>query len=153
VLSINHCISKAIVGKGFAVFALEKLEVRKRRMNGTRFNRLLGSWSPSELRRFILYKAEAKGKIVVEVDPRHTSQRCSRCGFVHRGNRLGLRFCCRICGFTLNADLNAARNIEVLGRSEHLRLFVNEPIVASGDASLAGVADGSYKPPNLLGGS
>ncbi|WP_367181942.1 zinc ribbon domain-containing protein, partial [Thermoplasma sp.] len=29
---------------------------------------------------------------------------------------------CRNCGFELNADLNASRNIEVLGTSEYFRL-------------------------------
>ncbi len=152
-LNTNHSISKAIVNKEFNVFALEKLHVRRSRKNGKRFNRLLGSWSPRELRRFIQYKAEAKGKTVVDVDPRHTSQRCSRCGFVHKGNRHGLRFRCGNCGFQLNADLNGARNIGVLGKSEYLRLFVNEPIVAPEEAMPAGVADGSYKPPSSLRGS
>ena len=146
VLNSNHCISKAVVSKPFDVFALEKLEIARKKKNGKRFNRLLGSWSPNELERFVVYKAEAKGKVAVEVNPRHTSQRCSRCGFVHRWNRHGLRFRCGNCGFELNADLNASRNIEVLGKSEYLRLFVNEPIVASGEASPTGVADASYKP-------
>jgi putative transposase len=146
VLNANHRISKAIVNKPFDVFALEKLHIIREKRNGKRFNRLLGSWSPDELYRFIAYKAEAKGKVVVEVNPRHTSQRCSRCGFVHRWNRHGLRFRCGNCGFELNADLNASRNIEVLGMSERLRLFVNEPIVASSEASPTGVVDGSYKP-------
>jgi len=153
VLDTNHCISKEIVNKPFDVYALEKLRITREKKNGKRFNRLLGSWSGSELQRFIAYKAEAKGKVVIEVNARHTSQRCSRCGFVHRWNRHGLRFRCGNCGFELNADLNASRNIEVLGKSEYLRLFVNEPIVASNEASPTGLADGSYKPPNLLGGS
>ena len=152
VLNSNHCISKAVVSKPFDVFALEKLEIARKKKNGKRFNRLLGSWSPNELERFVVYKAEAKGKVAVEVNPRHTSQRCSRCGFVHRWNRHGLRFRCGNCGFELNADLNASRNIEVLGKSEYLRLFVNEPIVASGEASPTGGVDGSYKPrPSGLG--
>jgi IS605 OrfB family transposase len=153
VLNTNHCISKAILNKKFHVLALEKLEIRRRKMNGRRFNKLLGSWSPDELRRFIVYKAEAKGKAVVEVNPRYTSQRCSRCGFIRKSNRHGLHFRCGSCGFTLNADLNASRNIEVLGRSEYLRLSVNEPIVAPSEALSAGIADGSYKPPNFLGGN
>jgi IS605 OrfB family transposase len=146
VLNTNHCISKAIVNKPFDVFALEKLEITRKKKNGKRFNRLLGSWSPNELQRFVAYKAEGQGKVVVFVNPKFTSQRCSRCGFVHKWNRHGLRFRCGNCGFELNADLNASRNIEVLGRSEYLRLFVNEPIVASGEASPTGVVDGSYKP-------
>jgi IS605 OrfB family transposase len=153
VLSTNHCVSKAIVNKPFDVFALEKLEINRGKKNGKRFNRLLGSWSPSELQWFIAYKAEAIGKCVVEVNPKLTSQRCSRCGFVHRWNRHGLRFRCGNCSFELNADLNASRNIEVLGKSEYLRLFVNEPIVASNETFPTGTADGSCKSPNLLGGS
>jgi len=153
VLDTNHCVSKEIVDKPFDVFALEKLGVSKKKKRGKRFNRKLGSWSYGELQRFISYKAEAQGKMVVFVNPKYTSQRCSRCGFVHKWNRHGLGFRCGNCGFSLNADLNASRNIGVLGKSEYLRLFVNEPIVASGEASLTGVVDGSYKPPNLLGGS
>jgi IS605 OrfB family transposase len=146
VLNTNHCISKAIVNKPFDVFALEKLEITRKKKNGKRFNRLLGSWSPNELDMFIGYKAESRGKVTVFVNPYKTSQRCSRCGFVHRWNRHGLRFRCGNCGFELNADLNAGRNIEVLGKSEYLRLFVNEPIVAPSEASPTGVVDGSYKP-------
>jgi len=153
VLNTNHCISKAIVNKPFDVFALEKLEIRKKKKNGKRFNRKLGLWSYGELQRFIGYKAEAQGKIMVFANPRHTSQRCSRCGFVHRWNRHGLGFRCGNCGFSLNADLNAARNIEVLGKSEYLRLFVNEPIVASCETLPKGIADDSYKPPLSRGGS
>jgi IS605 OrfB family transposase len=153
-LDVNHCISKAIVEKEeFDVFAVENLEVGKAKRKGRRFNRMLGSWSPGQLLRFIVYKAEALGKAVVGVHPRYTSQRCSRCGYVDKRNRRGLRFRCLQCGFQLNADLNAARNIGVLGRSELLRLCVNEPIVALGDAPPTGGADGSCKPPNSLGGS
>jgi IS605 OrfB family transposase len=153
-LDTNHCISKKIVEKDeFEIFALEKLHVRKGKRKGRRFNKMLGSWSPGELRRLISYKAEARGKIVVEVDPRFTSQRCSRCGYTDKRNRHGLRFRCLRCGFELHADLNAARNIGALGKSEYLRLCVNEPIVAPHDATPSGAADGSCKPPNSLGGS
>jgi putative transposase len=153
-LDVNHCISKAIVSKEeFDVFAVENLDIRKSKRKGRRFNTLLGSWSPSQLLGFIAYKAETGGKVVIGVNPRYTSQRCSRCGYTDRRNRHGLRFKCLRCGFELHADLNAARNIGVLGKSEYLRLCVNEPIVASNDATPAGVADGSCKPPNSLGGS
>ena len=66
----------------------------------------------AQLRAFLSSKAEAGGCRVVGVDPRHTSQMCSRCGHVHRSNRRSQsRFVCRACGFELNADLNGARNI------------------------------------------
>ena len=153
VLNTNHCISKAIVNKPFDVFALEKLGISKKKKSGKRFNRKLGGWSYTELQLFIQYKAEAKGKCVVLVNPKYTSQRCSKCGFVDKQNRHGLGFRCGNCGFSLNADLNASRNIGVLGKSEYLRLFVNEPNVASNEASPTDVADGSYKPTTLVVGS
>ncbi|MGB9815948.1 MAG: zinc ribbon domain-containing protein, partial [Thermoplasmata archaeon] len=77
----------------------------------------------SELQKFIEYKAEDAGKIVVYVNPKHTSQRCSRCGYTDKNNRHGSVFRCRNCGFELNADLNASSNIEVLSKSEYFRLL------------------------------
>lgn len=61
--------------------------------------------------------------------------------FVHKQNRQGLGFRCGNCGFSLNAS----RNIGVLGMSEYLRLFVNEPNVASNEIVPTGTMDGSYK--------
>jgi transposase len=46
------------------------------------------------------------------VDPAFTSQRCSACGLVDRESRESQTvFRCTACGYTLNADVNAARNI------------------------------------------
>ena len=59
-------------------------------------------------------KAESAGRIVLEVDPRHTSQRCSRpqCGHVAKGNRTKqAAFRCQKCGHEAHADVNAAINI------------------------------------------
>jgi putative transposase len=59
-------------------------------------------------------KAESAGRVVIEVDPRHTSQRCSRvsCGHVAKGNRVSQAiFLCLSCGHQNNADVNAAINI------------------------------------------
>ncbi|HEX9527268.1 MAG TPA: transposase, partial [Streptosporangiaceae bacterium] len=57
-------------------------------------------------------KAESAGRVVVEVDPRHTSQRCSQCGHIAAGNRVTqAQFRCLACGYKSHADVNAARNI------------------------------------------
>ncbi len=57
-------------------------------------------------------KAESAGRVVVEVDPRHTSQRCSQCGHVAAGNRVTqAQFRCLVCEYESHADVNAARNI------------------------------------------
>ena len=118
VTDVNHCISKQIVNSEHTVFALEdlsKIRVQKRR--GKEFDRKLNSWSFYQLEQFVGYKSEALGKHVLLVDARYTSQKCSNCGHVYKGNREGSAFRCRKCGFELHADLNASRNIAQAGIS------------------------------------
>src|SRR5207245_9103655 len=75
--------------------------------------RRLHSWTFAQLYDFIAYKAQERGITVVKIDPRHTSQTCSRCGHQARNNRRSQSlFLCRKCGYCLNADLNAAHNIK-----------------------------------------
>ena len=53
------------------------------------------------------------------VDPRNTSKTCSVCGHCERGNRQNqAEFVCKHCGFSANADWNAARNIRALATSK-----------------------------------
>jgi len=73
---------------------------------------MYNSWAFRQLQNFIEYKALEQGIAVVYVDPHYTSQTCSRCGHINKNNRNGLKFACKTCGYELNADLNAARNIE-----------------------------------------
>lgn len=79
--------------------------------------RKLHSWTFAQLYDFTVYKAQEHGISVERVDPRHTSQMCSRCGHQARTNRRSQSlFLCRKCGYCLNADLNASMNI----RSKYL---------------------------------
>ncbi|GEM_PF-1957917 len=59
----------------------------------------------------IKYKAEEAGVPVMIIDPRNTSRKCSKCGYVDENNRKQASFKCLKCGYSLNADLNAAVNI------------------------------------------
>jgi putative transposase len=57
-------------------------------------------------------KAEEAGRVVIDVDARHTSDRCGACGHTAKENRASQTvFSCRRCGHTANADEHAARNI------------------------------------------
>ena len=125
---LDHQLSRQIVdsvepGTTIVVENLTNIRTRTKRRHGKQ-NRRLHSWSFARLRSFLSYKAEQKGCQVVGVDPQHTSQTCPRCGFVHRRNRRSQsEFCCRSCGFQLNADLAGSRNIAAkylasLGTSE-----------------------------------
>ena len=112
----DHVISASIVrdmdaGTTIVLENLTNIRNRVKVYHGEA-SRRLHSWSFLQLRGFLEYKAQALGCQVVLIDPRKTSQRCSRCGFIYRGNRKSQsEFLCRKCGFHLNADLQASRNI------------------------------------------
>lgn len=57
-------------------------------------------------------KAEEAGRRVVDIDPRHTSDRCEVCDFTAAENRVSqAQFRCQACGNVAHADEQAARNI------------------------------------------
>jgi IS605 OrfB family transposase len=130
VRDVNHCISKQIVEKPYDCFVLEDLKNIKYSNKGKQFNRKLGNWSYGQLEQFIQYKAEERGKMTIKINPKYTSQLCSKCGHTERSNRNKNKFKCKKCGFELNADLNASRNIANIGKSEIGRLNVIQPIVS-----------------------
>ncbi len=66
-----------------------------------------------EFKRQLTYKLLWQGGVLHVVAPHYTSQRCSDCGHTDAANRqTQSQFQCVRCGFELNADENAARNIE-----------------------------------------
>ena len=68
-----------------------------------------------DLQQKISYKASSYGIRIEKINPRYTSQRCSKCGFIDQGNRINQAdFKCLNCDLTLKADYNAARNIATL---------------------------------------
>lgn len=133
VTDTNHCISKAIVAMPYDTFAFEKLKIRKTKKLGRKFNKKLGGWSFRQLQNFVQYKAENVGKTVVFVNPIYTSRTCSVCSASNKSFRHGNTFECGKCGFHLNADANASRNIALLARYQQKQAHVNEPIVAYED--------------------
>lgn len=147
VRDVNHVISKNIVSLPYDVFALEALNPAYMKQNDQykAIRKNHGSWSPSELQKFIEYKAKDAGKTVIYVNPKYTSQKCSRCGYLSKDNRHGSVFKCQNCGFQLNADLNASRNIEVLGRSEYFRLTSTSQSLRFNESPLTGGGENSNK--------
>ena len=130
VTDTNHCISKTIVNMPYDIFALEDLtSIRVQSRKGKEFNRKLNNWAFYQLAQFLEYKAEALGKTVLYIDPRYSSQKCSKCGDIRKSNRKGPSFHCKNCGFQIHADLNASRNIAQAGISCLSRLSVNQPNV------------------------
>lgn len=146
---VNHVVSKGIVSslqEGSTIVLEDLTNIREGSKRFRKEQRYwINGWSFFQLECFLKYKAMGKGCSVEYVDARYTSQKCSKCGHIERGNRTKQSlFKCRSCGYELNADLNAARNISknyqdakgYPGRAE-----VKQPNVADAIVS-------SYKPRN-----
>ncbi len=137
----DHVLSKHIVaaaepGSTIVLENLKDIRKRMRAKRRTTTKRKMHLWPFASLKEKIAYKAEERGCTVVAVDPRHTSQACSRCGHTARNNRRSQRvFMCRQCGYHLNADLNAARNIAAKYRASGGRTpaggLRNQPLVSN----------------------
>jgi len=113
----DHVLSKRIVqhtpaGSTIVLENLTHIRARAKMKKHTETQRRLHSWSFAQWYAFLSSKAQEKGITVVKVDPRHTSQTCSKCGHQARNNRRSQSlFLCRACGYCLNADDNASKNI------------------------------------------
>lgn len=127
-----HKVSRTIVNAAPQVIAMEALRLRNmtRSAKGTLenpgrnvrakagLNRAVLDASFGLLQQMVASKAEEAGLTVVAVDPRYSSQECSRCGHIAAQSRARRRFCCVACGFTTHADVNAA--LVIARRAESL---------------------------------
>ena len=100
---------------GCGAIAVERLNgIRERtKATGKKARYHHSTWAYGRFLKILRYKAQGAGLGVIEVDPANTSQACCRCGRVDNASRLGLAFRCTACGYSLHADLNAARNIRL----------------------------------------
>jgi len=115
---INHTISKQIVsiakkeGKGIAIENLKGIRFSANK-KGKKFRSKIGKWNFNQLRSFLTYKCLLNGIKLIVVPPEYTSKTCHNC--LHIGNRQGKKFTCNNCNSVFDADVNAAKNIALLG--------------------------------------
>ncbi|HYL41978.1 MAG TPA: transposase [Ktedonobacteraceae bacterium] len=114
----NHVISKRIVhkakakGQEIAIEDLRHIRTRTERTVSRSQRSRHSSWAFGQLRLFLSYKAALAGVPLHIVDPRNTSKTCHVCGHCAKENRKSqASFCCVQCGYSDNADRNAAINI------------------------------------------
>ncbi len=72
----------------------------------------MSHWNNPEIRDKIKSIAELSGVQVKDQSCTYRSQRCSNCGNVRKANRKKKDYVCKSCGFTIDADINAAKNHE-----------------------------------------
>ncbi len=108
-----HQLSKTLVDR-FGVIAFEDLNIKNMLQN----HRLAKSISDAAWRMLVTTtqnKAVEAGSVVVLVDPRNTSQMCSRCGLKVPKSLSDRVHECPQCGLVMDRDENAAINILRLG--------------------------------------
>ena len=108
-----HQISNQLVSK-YGLIAFEDLSIKNMLKN----HNLVKSISDAAWKMLVTttsYKAESAGSIVVLVDPRNTSQLCSRCGLKVPKSLSERIHECPQCGLVMDRDENAAINILRLG--------------------------------------
>jgi len=92
-------------------------------------NRAISDASWAELILKIEYLAAKQGKVVIKINPKHSSQECRNCGHIDKSNRDGEKFICTECGYHEHADIGAAKTIRDRGleivRGDSAKLGVN----------------------------
>lgn len=119
---VNHRISKTLVQKygENTLFVLEDLTgvsfEESNLSRGKKQNNALRSWSFYQLEQFLSYKARENKSEVLKVSAKYTSQRCPKCGTIHKENRDHHNhfYSCQ-CGYKSNDDRVGAMNIQFLG--------------------------------------
>jgi len=124
--------------------------IRENIANGSKFQQ----WAYSKFVELVEYKVESTALFVDFVNPAYTSQRCSQCGFTHEDNRDEKAFACQSCGYEVNADYNAAKNIAVRycgyihrGQKSRGGWATSQLALKSGALNV----NGDYTPTELLG--
>jgi IS605 OrfB family transposase len=126
--TLNHQLSRSVVefavDHGSGVIQMENLEGLQDQLRG----KFIGArWRYHQLQQFIEYKAKEAGIDARKVNPRYTSRRCSKCGFINKEFSADFRhshatpgfrakFVCPNpdCKFEADPDYNAARNIATI---------------------------------------
>ncbi|KKN66696.1 hypothetical protein LCGC14_0468820 [marine sediment metagenome] len=125
-----HKITTHLV-RNFGTVVIETLNVSGMHRN-PRLSKRAHDSALYEFTRQLEYKAEWAGVEIIRASMWYpSSQLCSRCGERHR--ELTLRdstFCCPACGFTVDRDLNAARNLKDLAKAS---MAAGAAVTACGD--------------------
>ena len=108
-----HQLSRRLVDK-YGVIVFERLNEHGMLQN-QHLAKSISDAAWNQLIRYSTYKAVDADRVVVLVDPKGTSQRCSRCGTLVQKSLSVRVHDCPACGLNMDRDENAALNILALG--------------------------------------
>lgn len=81
-------------------------------------NRVIADAAWGELKQKVIAVAAKSGVLVHSINPKHTSQECSQCGYKSPTNRNKEKFLCASCGHLADADVDVAVVIRQRGLKE-----------------------------------
>ena len=101
--------------KQVVVEALKNVKKNSKGRLRKSFNNKLQRWSYPNVLGKLESVCEVQGIEFTSVNPAYTSQTCSLCGHVDKKSRSGENFKCTRCQMSMDADINASKNILHLG--------------------------------------
>src|SRR5712691_5268509 len=120
--SINRAVKQCFAEHEGAQIAYEHLSVATMKYKARAMNAYLYASNLAHIPRQITWNAAKRGVAAIRVKSAYSSQECSVCHNVDRANRPNQQtFCCRVCGYSTHADLNAAINIKHRWGDDELR--------------------------------
>ena len=109
---INRAVNQCFAEHEGVQFAYEQLSVATMKHKARAMNAYMRASNLAHIPEQIEWNAAKRGVQATRVKCAYTSQECSVCHYVDRANRPDQQtFCCRVCGYSTHADLNAAINI------------------------------------------
>jgi putative transposase len=125
-----HKVSRYYVNN-YGTICHEDLDVKglKEKGHNKGLHRNIHDAAWSRFLSMIGYKAESAGRKVIKVDPRGTSQYCSRCGSEVPKTLRDRVHDCPYCGYVADRDYNSARNILIAGVGHAEELAEPKPLL------------------------
>ena len=103
-----HKASKSLVSR-YSKIAMEKLSAKDMSEDG--LGKQINDAGWGMFANMISYKAEEAGSEIIFVDPKYTTQECSRCGVMSKKELWDRKHDCPACGLMMDRDVNAAKVI------------------------------------------
>ena len=132
-----HTVANEIVGEAVDhncdIIVFEELSDIRERLPHADWHQI---WAFGRLVEYVEYKAPERGVAAEQVEPDHTSQRCSHtdCGFTYEDNRDGERFRCLKCEYEITADYNGAKTVGRRYMRKRQHRLRSSPTSGSADA-------------------
>lgn len=119
--SINRAVNLCFEEHEGCQFAYEQLSVASMRHKARAMNAYMRASNLAHIPDHITWNATRRGVQATRVKSAYSSQECHVCHYVDRKNRPNQQtFCCRVCGHTTHADMNASQNIAARLHDEEL---------------------------------